>query len=64
MIQTDLSGFGVTMHLGLCEQYLKSLGLMAFLFHMHPHELWQQTPPELVLILLWRRLNCVIHTDA
>ena len=27
MIKTDLSGFVVTMHSGLCEQYAKSLRL-------------------------------------
>ena len=27
MIKTDLSGFVVTMHSGLCEQYVKSLRL-------------------------------------
>ena len=27
MIKTDLSGFAVTMHSGLCEQYVKSLRL-------------------------------------
>ena len=27
MIKTDLSGFVVPMHSGLCEQYVKSLGL-------------------------------------
>ena len=26
MIKTDLSGFVVTMHSGLCEQYVKSTG--------------------------------------
>ena len=53
VIKTDLSGF-VTMHSGLCEQYVKSLGLLAsgfdFLFRMRPSALWQQTPPEPVLI--------------
>ena len=43
MIKTDLSGFVVTMHSGLCEQY-------DFLFRMRPHALCQQTPPEPVLI--------------
>ena len=28
-IMTDLSGFVVTMHSGLCEQYIQSLGLTA-----------------------------------
>ena len=40
MTKTDLSGFVVTMHSGLCEQYVKSLGLMAsgfdFPFCMRP----------------------------
>ena len=40
MIKTDLSGFVVTMHSGLCEQYVKSLGLTPsgfdFLFHTRP----------------------------
>ena len=57
MIETDLSGFVVTMHSGLCEQYVnKSLGLTPsgfdFLFRTRPRAfaLWQQTPPEPVLI--------------
>ena len=54
MIKTDLSGFVVTMHSGLCKQYIKSLGPSSsgfdFLFRMRPHALWQQTPPEQVLI--------------
>ena len=54
MIKTDLSRFVVTMHSGLCEQYVKSLGLtlsgFGFLFRTHPHALWQQPPPEPVLI--------------
>ena len=54
MIKTDLSGFVVTMHSGLCKQYIKSLGLSAssfdFLFRTHPRALWQQTLPEPVLI--------------
>ena len=29
MIKTDLTGFVITMHLGLCEQYVQSLSLMA-----------------------------------
>ena len=29
MIKTDLSGFVITMHLGLCKKYVKSLGLKA-----------------------------------
>ena len=44
MIKTDLSGFVVTMHSGLCEQYVKSR-------RTRPRALWQQTPPEPVLIL-------------
>ena len=60
VIKTDLSGFVVTMHPGLCEQYVKSLGLKPprfdFLFRPRPCALWQQTPPELVLIpkYIWR----------
>ena len=46
MIKTDLSGFVVTMHSGLCEQYE-----IDFLFCTRPRALWQQTPPELVFIL-------------
>ena len=42
------------MHSGLCEQYVKSLGLSAsgfdFLLRTPPRALWQQTPPELVQI--------------
>ena len=53
MIKTDLSGFVVTMHLGLCEQYVQPLSLTAsgldFLF-TRPCAFWQQAPPELVLI--------------
>ena len=51
MIKTDLSGFVVTMHLGLCEQYVKSPSGFDFLFRTRPRALWQQTPPEPVLIL-------------
>ena len=54
VIKTDLSGFVVTMQSGLCEQYVKCLGLSApgfdFLFRTLPPALWQQTPPETVLI--------------
>ena len=56
VIKTDLSGFVVTMHSGLCKQYVKSLGVSAsefdFLFHTYPRALWQQIPPEPVLITL------------
>ena len=41
---------------GLREQYVKSLRLTPsgfdFLFRTRPHALWQQTPPEPVLIPL------------
>ena len=54
VIKTDLSGFFVPMHSGLCEQYVKSLGLMSsgvdFLFRTRPRALVKQTPPEPVLI--------------
>ena len=44
------------MHTGLCEQYVKSLGLTPTGFHLlfrtRPRALWQQTPPEPVLIPL------------
>ena len=54
VIKTDLSGFVVTMHEGACEQCVKSLGLTPsgfdFLFRTRPRALWQQTPPEPVLI--------------
>ena len=54
VIKTDVSGFIVTMHSGLCEQYVKSLGRMPsgfdFLFRTRPRGLGQQTPPEPVLI--------------
>ena len=54
MIKTNLSGFVVTMHSGLCKHYVKYLGLTPsgfdFLFCTRPHALWQQTSPELVLI--------------
>ena len=53
-IKIDLSGFVVTMHLGLCKQYFKSFSLSAsgfdFLFCTHPRALWQQSTPEPVLI--------------
>ena len=53
VIKTDLSGFVVTMHSGLCEQYIEYLGLSAsifdFMFRTRPRALWQQTPPEPVL---------------
>ena len=53
-IKIDLSGFVVTMHLGLCKQYFKSFSLSAsgfdFLFSTHPRALWQQSTPEPVLI--------------
>ena len=54
VIKNDLEGFVVTMHSGLCEQYVKSLGLTPsgfdFLFRTRPCAWWQQTPLELVLI--------------
>ena len=54
MIKTDLSGFVVTMHLDLHKQYVKSQGLKAsgfdFLLSTRPCALWQQIPPEPVLI--------------
>ena len=54
VIKTDLSGFVVPMHSGLCEQYVKSLGLTPsgfdFLFRTRPRALGQQTPPEPVLM--------------
>ena len=54
VIKTDLSGSAATIHSGLCEQYVKSFGLkpsgLDFLFRTHPRALWQQTPPEPVLI--------------
>ena len=53
-IKADLSGFVVPMHSGLCEQYVKPLGLthsgLDFLFRTRPRALGQQTPPEPVLI--------------
>ena len=49
VIKTDLSGFVVTMHSGLCEQNVKSLRLTPsgfdFLFRTCPLAWWQQTPP-------------------
>ena len=33
MIKTDLSGFVVTLHSGLCEQYIKPLSLSASEFY-------------------------------
>ena len=50
VVKTNLLGFVVIMHLGLCKQHPQSLSLIAsgldFLFRMHPHATWQQTPPE------------------
>ena len=50
VIKTDLPGFVVPVHSGLCEQYVKSLGLtpsrFAFLFRTRPCTLGQQTPAE------------------
>ena len=46
--RTDLSRFVVIMHSGVCEQYVKFLGLSAsgfyFLFRTHPRALWQKKP--------------------
>ena len=54
VIKTDVSGFVVTMHSGLCEQYVKSLRPTPlgfdFLFSTRPCALWQQAPPKPVLI--------------
>ena len=54
VIKTDLSGFVVPVHSGLCKQYAKSLRLTSsgfnFLFRTHPLALGQQTPPEPVFI--------------
>ena len=48
MIKTDR--FVVTMHSGLCEQYVQSLGVAAsgldFPFRTRQRALWQQHPPE------------------
>ena len=48
VIKTNLSGFVVPMHSGLCKQYVKSLGRSAsgfnFLFCTHPHALGTTTP--------------------
>ena len=53
VIKTDPSGFVVPMHSGLCEQYVKSLGLTSsgfdFLLRTRHRALGQQTPPEPVL---------------
>ena len=57
VIKTDLPGFGVPIHSGLCKQYVKSLGLTTsgfdFLCRTHPCALGQQTPPEPVMIITW-----------
>ena len=57
MIKIDLlSRFDVTMHSGLCEHCVQSLGLTAsgldLLLRMRPPALWQQNPPEPILIPL------------
>ena len=50
---TDISGIDVTMHAGLCEQYVKSLCPTAsgfdLLFRRGTRAFWQQTPPEPIL---------------
>ena len=67
VIKTDLSGFVVPMHSGLCEQYVKSLGLTPsgfdFLLRTHPRAFGQQNPPEPVLIpqLNYDRLDIAQH---
>ena len=52
VIKTDLSGLVVTMHSGLCDQYVKSLELppsgFDFLFRTRLRALWH--PPKPVLI--------------
>ena len=52
MFKTHLSGLFVTVHPSLCKQYPQSLSLtaLAFLFRTHPRAMWQQNPPEQVLI--------------
>ena len=54
MIKTTLSGFVVTVHSGLYEQNVGSLGLTAlgldFMFNTHTLALWPQTHPEQVKI--------------
>ena len=52
VIKTDLSGFIVTMHSGLCEQNGLTPSGFDFLFRTRPRALWQQTPPEPVLMPL------------
>ena len=54
MIKTDLSGFVVTMHSGLCTVRQIPPATPSgfdFLFRTRPRALWHQTPPEPVLIL-------------
>ena len=50
VMKTDLPGFAVPVHSGLCEQYVKSLRLtptgFAFLFRTRPRTLGKQTPAE------------------
>ena len=51
MIKTTLSGLVVTTLSGLHKQYVQSLGLGIELpVRMCPRALWQQSPPEPVLI--------------
>ena len=47
---TDLSGFVVTMHSGLCEQYVQGPMSLDLFFRTRPRALWQKTPSEPVLI--------------
>ena len=61
--KTDIVNLSMSLHIidhlgtentSLCEQYIKFIGLAAsgfdFPFCTRPHALWQQPPPELVLI--------------
>ena len=54
MIKAGLSGLVVTMHSGLFEQCVKSLGLTPSefdsLFRTRPRAFWQQTTPEPVIM--------------
>ena len=63
MIKICLSGFVITMHLGFCKQFVQHKPIAHRIgapIHMHLYAFWQQTHPELVLILL----NNTIPADA
>ena len=68
VIKTDLSGFVVTMHWGVCEQCAKSLGLTPcgfdFLFRTHPRVLWQNPSKTGFNPLSWLRFTIISFTHG